>query len=129
MEVDTNPEANWLIGFTRDRKNTDSEFSNEMVYNVLWGVKRELHEDINTAFVDVYTPEGELLKHTFDVSSFPALILVTPAGYYQMPWIKEGWRSGDVAFWADSGDYLKADRNVVRPAVGATTLFLEYALD
>jgi hypothetical protein len=128
MEFDTNPEANWLIGFTRDRNNTDSSYNNEMLYQTLWGTKRNLNEDINTAWVDVHTPEGELLKHTFDVNSFPHIVLVTPSGYYSMPWVKEGWTSSDVAFWADSGDYLKQDRNQVRPAVGATTLFLEYAI-
>ena len=89
----------------------------EMVYNTIWGAKRALHEDINTAFVDTNTPEGELLKHTFDVTGFPHIVLVTPQGYYSMPWVKTGWTSNDVAYWAET-DYMTHDVNPIRPAVG-----------
>lgn len=46
-----------------------------------------------------------------------------------MPWVDQGWTSSDVAFWADSGDYTKQDRHEVRPAVGVTSLYLEYLID
>ena len=51
-----------------------------MISKALWGVKRELHEDINVAFVDIKTGEGEIMKHTFDIFTFPAIFLVTPEG-------------------------------------------------
>jgi len=109
MEFDTNPEANWLIGFTRDRtlKDKADHANNEMLYQTLWDTKRILNEDINTAWVDVSTPEGEQLKHTFDLNTFPHLLLVTPTGYYSMPWSKSGWTGKDVSEWADSGEYRK----------------------
>jgi len=86
MIVDTNPSSPWLIGFTRDRFKHEKE--NKMLYNTLWGVKRYFHEEINVAWVDVNTPEGELMKHTFDVNTFPHILLVTPGGgYHEMPWV------------------------------------------
>jgi len=99
-----------------------------MLYKSLWGAKRELHEDINCAWVDVNTPEGELMKHTFDVHTFPHIILVTPAGYYEMPWVKSGWTSSDVSVFADL-DYTNHPRNPLRDGVSATTLFIEYVID
>jgi len=132
MEVDTNPRSSWLIGFTRGRLNTNYEKENKMLYNTIWGTKRMLHEEINVAWVDVNTPEGELMKHTFDVNTFPHIILVIPGGgYYEMPWISEGagWTSHDVSVWVDTEDYTNYDRNEIRPAVGATTLFVEYVID
>ena len=68
------------------------------------------------------------MKHTFDVHTFPHIILVTPAGYYEMPWVKTGWTSSDVSVFADL-DYTNHPRNPLRDGVSATTLFIEYVID
>ena len=91
MKYDTNPKANWLIGFTRGRNADYTATHNEMLVKSLWGAKHILNEDINVAFVDIKTIEGELLKHTFDVTTFPSMYLVTPEGSYEKNWNGDNW--------------------------------------
>ena len=104
MKVDTNPLSNWVIFFVADRYK-DSKL-NEMVYKNAWMLKRELHESINVGFVDTHSPDGELLKHTFDIESYPTAMLVTGAGSYKMPSIDslgKDWTTSDIALFAEQG--------------------------
>lgn len=77
-----------------------------MCYKNAWGVKRSMHEDINVGFVDIYSPQGELLKHTFDVESIPKAFLVTANGAVEMPSVTEigkDWVTDDLVLFATSG--------------------------
>jgi hypothetical protein len=131
MEVDVNPLANWLIFFVKDRFKEGDKI-NEMVYQNAWGTKRNLNEDINVGFVDIYSPQGELLKHTFDLEVIPKAFLVSPAGVVEMPAVNElgkDWTAADLSLFAEIGFRQTKDRLPIRKSVReGTSLITEYAL-
>jgi hypothetical protein len=129
MEVDTNPAAPWLIMFVKDRFNLEKNHAEMMQYahHLLWESKQDLHESVNLGFVDVHSVEGELIKHTFDVTSIPNPVLVKGGNYWTLPWSKTHWDPSDIEDFivTNHEDY---DKQPLRPAVTLMPgLYIEYA--
>ena len=40
---------------------------------------------VNIGYIDIYTEDGELIKHTFDIDFIPTLILVRDGKAYRLP--------------------------------------------
>jgi len=78
MTIDTNPKANWLIMFVNHRESNDKTHVQvmEFTHNMMWATKRVIQESINIGYVDIATPTGELLRHSFDIDGIPTAVLV-----------------------------------------------------
>jgi hypothetical protein len=105
---------------------------NEMIYKNAWTTKRNLHEDINVGYVDIYTPEGELLKHTFDVETVPKAFLVHAGGVVEMPSISEigkDWSAHDMELFVEHGYRQVKDKLPLRKSVReGMSLIQEYVI-
>ena len=93
---DTQIRANpWVILFVYERDNERRTPMNNYVWRLLKDIQPE---GFQVAFVDVVEPEGELIKETFDIETFPSLVYVNEGLVYHMaPW-GEGpsWSASDV---------------------------------
>jgi hypothetical protein len=103
-----------------------------MIYKNAWGAKRSMHEDINVGFVDIYSTQGELLKHTFDVETVPKAFLVNQNGAVEMPSVSEigkDWVSDDLVTFATLGFRQQKDRLPLRKSVReGASLIQEYVI-
>jgi len=79
---------------------------------------------INIGYLDIHTPEGELMKHTFDVQMVPAIFRVSDGFYKQLPQTTELNSIVIKNFMQDMHHEL--DRQPLRPAVMRAGILLEY---
>lgn len=128
MEVDTNPLANWLIFFVNHREANEKTHAvmMEFCHSLLWQTKRVVHESLNIGFVDISTPEGELLKLTFDIDGIPTALVIDHKNFYKLPWENTGWQVSDIINFS-LYHFKSYDRHALRyPVEEGSGLWREY---
>ena len=85
---------------------------------------------VNVGYVDIYTDEGELIKHAFDIEYIPNMLFVRDGKVYRLPkTITESFGMFNTVSNIQDfilKDYKDAPYDLVQPGVSSFNLFYEY---